>query len=129
MKKSKRLAALLVVLLMSTVFSGFALSDYVFFPEKPQTAQWSAEMLCKMWEDQKKYVQTYSTDEKSRERGYRIAAAESQKELKGYIQINAVKRENESVRSYKEDVRQISKQICNANEVFIDVFLGSLDQL
>lgn len=129
MKKSKRLAALIVVLLMSTVFSGFALSDYVFFPEKPSTAQWSAEMLCKKWEEQKRYVQTYSTDDESRERGYRIAAAESQKDLKNYIHINSVVQENNSIRSYKDDVREISKQICSANEAFVEVFLDSLDQL
>jgi len=129
MKKSKRIAALLIVLVMSTVFSGFALSDYVFFREKPVSAQWTAEMLCKEWEEQKQHVQTYSTDDASRERGYRIAAAESQKDLKKNVMINAVIRENAEMRSYKEDVRETSAEICNANEAFIEVFLRSLDEL
>ncbi len=93
------------------------------------SAQWTAEMLCKSWEEQKKSIRAYST-ENGTKRGYKIAIAKIQKEIRQNSNVvEVIKKENKEEERYKIQIRKLSKKICSADQEFTDGFLKSLDKL
>ncbi len=128
MRKWKKYASLIIAV-TSIMLIGFSTIDSPLLSGKATSARWTAEMLCKAWEEQKNAIQIYS-NENDKIRGYKIAAAHARKKMQQNTGAAAlVKKEVEEISDFKKEVRKSSKKICSANEEFIEQFLLSLDRL
>jgi hypothetical protein len=128
MKKTKKTigGAALLFLVITTLVVGLTLD---LGEEESVSEKWTAEMLCKSWEQQKGAVQFYST-ESGRERSYRIAMSQVRKNIRKNEETKQIiEKENREMKNYKERVHKMSQKICSPSEEFTKHFLESLDRL